>query len=225
MRLLERKQHAAAAEQFLLAAAQEPQNWRLPNDAGVCFFQAGRYAEALRCYESAMMMMPDMATVLFNRALVLATVGRHDEAFASFQNVLQIDRIHPGAYLEIGKLHQASGRLEDAIEAYDTALQYGGGDRRVSGLALLNKARIYLAEGREDLAFAQVDQLATLRDAGTLAKLAQEILDTARARASQIVQRAIEVNPEHRVAAALHKKLSPPPKKPRAKKPRVRPET
>lgn len=217
MALVERRRHVQAAQHFLRAAKLEPQNWRLPNDAGVCLFHARRYQDALRCYDTALVLMPDMATVLFNRALVLAAMRRPDEAFGALRSVLEIERTHPGAYLELGKLHLARGRYDAALEAFDAALLHGGRDSHDVALALLNKARIYLGPLQlEQQGLAQIDALARLGDAAAITKLAGEVFEDGRARALRIVERAVKVAPELRTAQRLHKRLTPRPRRPRA---------
>ncbi len=210
MSLVKRRKHEEAAEQFLAASKLEPANWRLPNDAGECYFLAGRFVEALRCYRTAMMMMPDMATVLFNRGMAQAQLGEEHDAFVTLQHVLELEEGHSGAYLEIGKLHVAAGRHWDAIDAFDAALRQQSIDARTTALALREKARLLLGPLHREA--EGLDVIATLwehtGDSGTLVALAQEILEAAKPRAARILDVVLADMPSEPRALKLRTKLT-----------------
>jgi tetratricopeptide (TPR) repeat protein len=209
MSLVKRGKHGEAAEQFLAASKLEPANWRLPNDAGECFFLAGRYVEALRCYSSAMMMMPDMATVLFNRGMAQAMLGEEDAAFVTLQHVLELEHAHAGAYLEIGKLHAGAGRHWDAIDAFDAALLQRSTDARTAAIALREKARLLLGPLHRDAEGLEVAKLLWERtgDSQALVTLAHEILDAAIPRAARVLEVVLEDAPTDAKALKLRTKL------------------
>jgi tetratricopeptide (TPR) repeat protein len=212
MSLIKRGKHEEAAEQFLRASKLEPMNWRLPNDAGECYFLAGRYVEALRCYSSAMMMMPDMSTVLFNRGLAQSMLGEEDEAFVTFQNVLELDREHAGAYLETGKLHAAAGRHWDAVDSFDAALRQTSTDARLASVALREKARLLLGPlQREPEGLAVVQALwERFRDHRVILDLAKDILDSTKPRAARVLDVLLADLPTDKKALALRAKLARP---------------
>lgn len=210
MSLVKRNKHAEAAEEFLAAAKLEPMNWRLPNDAGECFFLGGRFVEALRCYSTAMMLMPDMATVLFNRGMAQAMLGEENEAFVTLQHVLELEHAHAGAYLEIGKLHAAAGRHWDAMDAFDAALRQRTTDARTTAIALREKARLLLGPLHRDAEGLEVVETLweRTRDSATLVVLAQEIVDAAKPRAARVLDVVLADAPRDARALKLRTKLA-----------------
>lgn len=210
MSLVKRGKHEEAASQFLAASKLEPANWRLPNDAGECYFLAGRYVEALRCYSSAMMMMPDMATVLFNRGQAQARLGDEDHAFVTLQNVLELEHAHAGAYLEIGKLHATAGRHWDAIDAFDAALRQRTTDARTTAHALREKARLLLGPLHREAEGLEVAETLWERtgDSTILVDLALEILELLKPRAARLLDVVLADAPTDARALKLRMKLS-----------------
>ncbi|NNL67768.1 MAG: hypothetical protein HKP30_16080, partial [Myxococcales bacterium] len=59
-------------------------------------------------------------------ATLLQDLGRHDEAAASWRNVLQLDSHRADAWLGMGLSFEALGRKEQAHTAYRAALRVGG---------------------------------------------------------------------------------------------------
>ena len=210
MSLVKRGKHEEAAAQFLLASKLEPANWRLPNDAGECYFLAGRFVEALRCYSSAMMMMPDMGTVLFNRGMAQARLGEEDNAFRTLQQVLELDHAHAGAYLEIGRLHADAGRHWDAIDAFDAALRQRTTDARTTALALHEKARLLLGPLHREAEGLEVAETLWERtgDSTAIIALAHEILELLKPRAARLLDVVLADAPDDAKALKLRTKLS-----------------
>lgn len=210
MSLVKRGKHEEAAAHFLAASKLEPANWRLPNDAGECFFLAGRYVEALRCYSSAMMMMPDMATVLFNRGIAQARLGEENSAFVTLKHVLELEDAHAGAYLEIGKLHAAGGRHWDAIDAFDAALRQRTTDARTTVLALREKARLLLGPLHREAEGLEAAELLWERtgDSTILVELAHEVLDLMKPRAAKLLDVVLADAPTDIQALKLRTKLA-----------------
>jgi len=64
-------QLAAAASAFL-AAGEAMRDWRLANEAGICFFRLERYDDAVRCYERALALEPTNIDVRMKKAVALA---------------------------------------------------------------------------------------------------------------------------------------------------------
>jgi tetratricopeptide (TPR) repeat protein len=58
------------------------------NNAGLTHYHAGRYAEALASIDRAMATDPSIATAHYNRAVVLAALGRWEESLASIDQFL-----------------------------------------------------------------------------------------------------------------------------------------
>jgi tetratricopeptide (TPR) repeat protein len=172
-------------------------------------FLAGRYVEALRCFSSAMMMMPDMATVLFNRGMTQAMLGEEDEAFMTLQHVLELEHAHAGAYLEIGKLHAVAGRHWDAIDAFDAALLQRTTDARTAAMALQEKARLLLGPLHREAEGLEVVKALWERtgNSATLVTLAQEILDAATPRAVRVLDVVLADAPRDPKALKLRTRL------------------
>jgi tetratricopeptide (TPR) repeat protein len=210
-----------AAELMLAAADADPTDWRLPNEAGVFYFQVARYEDALRCYDRTLTIVPDDVPVLMNRALAFVLMGDDAGARAALQKVFAVDPIHAPAFFELGKLHQKAGEHEDALQCFDTALAHetmstlwnaaGAPPRnmRLVFLVMLNKARAYFALDRADDGASQAQSLWNeFRDPDALLKLARELAAQARdADAGRVADIVLADHPDHAEARRFRAEL------------------
>ncbi len=67
------------------------------NSLGICYYQAGRIAEAAECFRHALKLRPDFLEVIVNLASILPNIGRREEAVALNRAALQIKPDHAQA--------------------------------------------------------------------------------------------------------------------------------
>jgi tetratricopeptide (TPR) repeat protein len=79
--------------------------------------------EALRCYERAAELKRGFVGAHFNRATLLASLGRSDEALVAYDTVLGLDPAYPHARSARGHVHLGSGELARAERDYRLAVE------------------------------------------------------------------------------------------------------
>jgi tetratricopeptide (TPR) repeat protein len=86
----------------------------------------GRFEEAERAFRGLLEHEPDEAAYHAALATALSSLGRHDEALASFARAIELDPLNLPAYHNRGLLREQLGQRELAIQDYRTALQVRG---------------------------------------------------------------------------------------------------
>ena len=101
---------------------QEQHVTRLQEEA-LAFLGEGDYEAALACYDRLLRDRPEEVSVWFDRAELLALLGRKEEALECYQRVLDADRGNRRAWFERGNLLFGLERLPEAIGALKEALR------------------------------------------------------------------------------------------------------
>ena len=125
------------------AAAAKAEAWRLK---GVELVEQGRHAEALKCYDHAVVLASEDVQIWHDKGACLSDLDRHEEALECFDQSL---KIHPGyamALVSRGLSLSALGRYQEAIESYDKALAINPD----YALALYNKGVAVWQLGNEE---------------------------------------------------------------------------
>jgi len=91
-------------------------------EQGMVLEQQGQLEEALRCYESAIVLMPELARAHFSRGTILLDRGDAQEALAAFTKAAQYKPDSAGAHFNMGAAYVRLDRHEAAISAYRQAL-------------------------------------------------------------------------------------------------------
>jgi Flp pilus assembly protein TadD len=78
----------------------------------------GRFEEALRCFNEALVLDPHDAMAWNNKGVCLAGLGRHDEAIACYNKALEIDPLYTVAWRAKAVTAERLGRIPDAVRAY-----------------------------------------------------------------------------------------------------------
>jgi tetratricopeptide (TPR) repeat protein len=65
------------------------------------------------------------SVLLYNRAQVLAGMGRLDEALADYRAVIELDPHYPEYHLDVGNLLHRIGRDDEALAEYEMAMRLG----------------------------------------------------------------------------------------------------
>ena len=89
--------------------------------AAAAHYAAGRYAEAVAAYRTALATAPRNAGILHNLGVALAAAGRSDDAAASFRNASAAAPLAADSWLALGHLEFARNRLPAAKEAFARA--------------------------------------------------------------------------------------------------------
>jgi len=85
-------------------------------------YDRGALDRALAAVDQHLASAPRDPDALFLKGVVLADLGRRDEAESAFRSVLQIDPTLPEAYNNLAVLHAADGEFQQAIDVLKSAL-------------------------------------------------------------------------------------------------------
>jgi len=91
-------------------------------EQGMALEQQGKLEEALKCYESAIVLMPELARAHFNRGTILLDRGDAQEALEAFTKAVQYKPDSAGAHFNLGAAYAQLARDEAAVSAYRQAL-------------------------------------------------------------------------------------------------------
>lgn len=114
----------------------------------VAAHQAGDLALALKFLDRAA--VSGSADALYGRGVILASLGRLDEARTAFARCLERFPTHEPALTNLGGLEHLAGNLAEAERCYRAVLDFAPR----SALALHNLAGLFLAQGRREEAEA-----------------------------------------------------------------------
>lgn len=89
---------------------------------GNTHFQAGRFHEALACFDASLQALPGRASTLTNLAAAQIRLGRHDAALASLQLVLAAEPANAEAMCHHGVALSHLERHDEALAAFDSVL-------------------------------------------------------------------------------------------------------
>src|SRR5690348_10473455 len=88
---------------------------RVSNVAALAAHREGRSEEALALFEAMVKAVPDAAVLHNNRGVVLAELGRDDEARPAFARALQLEPDHVDAGIGLGALLWRAGEIAEAL--------------------------------------------------------------------------------------------------------------
>jgi predicted TPR repeat methyltransferase len=89
---------------------------------GIACFEAGRYADAERKFESSLALVPSRASTLTNLALSRIRLGKAAQALAPLEQVIEIEPDNADAWFQRGVALGDLGRHEDALASHEKAL-------------------------------------------------------------------------------------------------------
>lgn len=120
---------AEAMREFLSAIRLKPSS-EAYNDIGYMLLSQRRYEEALRAYEEALKLDPEMAlarqgkaTVYVELGLLSQKEGRYQEALEQYKEALLLDPRQPAAYNNVGTLLFLQARWKEAAQFFRRALE------------------------------------------------------------------------------------------------------
>ncbi|MDB6166158.1 MAG: yrrB [Lacunisphaera sp.] len=103
--------------------AKYPANGRAHNNLGQALFEAGRPAEAIASYETAIRLEPRVPEPYRNLGLALARLNRRAEAMARYREAIQLQPGYPEAHNGLGNALLESGQLAEAAGEYEQAIR------------------------------------------------------------------------------------------------------
>ena len=81
-----------------------------------------RFEEALRWFEQAQAMLPELPQVDYNRANLQLLLGREEDALASYRRAVTLEPTNLNAHRDLNLLLYRLGRDEEFLRSYDDAL-------------------------------------------------------------------------------------------------------
>ena len=112
-------QYDKAVESFKQAIKLNPNSAAAHHQLGSAYGKMGRVADALEPLKTAARLDPDNALTRLNLGITYGNLRRPDDAVAELNAAKQLSPKDARIYIEIGNvLHNASGRIEDALAMY-----------------------------------------------------------------------------------------------------------
>ncbi|KOX00739.1 hypothetical protein ADK65_14045 [Streptomyces sp. NRRL B-1140] len=92
-------------------------------EEGLALAEAGRIAEAMPAFDSAVRLRPTYVLAHFHRGIALGELGRNTEALEALDEASRLDLFNPLASFEKGAIHEELSQPQQAIKAYDEAIR------------------------------------------------------------------------------------------------------
>jgi tetratricopeptide (TPR) repeat protein len=93
------------------------------SDLGMQLQRLGQVQEAIRHYEQALRLYPDLADAHNNLGIALAEMGKIEQAIAHYEQALRIRPDFAEAHYNLGAALEKAGRVLEAISHYEQALR------------------------------------------------------------------------------------------------------
>lgn len=119
-------------------------------EAGSKALDERRFADALASFTAAAKLAPRNAEIAFGVGVSAYMLGQNAEAERQFLRTLQLNPRFTDASILLGELQYRSGRINDAVAAYEAALKIAPSDAR-----LKEKIALWSAEAKTESRFAE----------------------------------------------------------------------
>src|SRR5439155_6879031 len=93
-------------------------NYIALNNHGVALTQHGKLDQAIRDFELAVALDPNLDAAYYSLGQALQQQGQYDAAAEHFAKVLQLKPNHPAARLQLGLTRARQGKSEEATAAF-----------------------------------------------------------------------------------------------------------
>ncbi len=210
-RLMERREHAAAAEKLAEAISLDPVNRQARFLLGLVRYESKQFPEAVAALRGALEIQEDALGQLW-LGMALDDAGQPEAALAAFRKALEIDPESYEARHNLGYLLRSSGRPEEAVATLAPLLE-----KRPDQVRTLYELGLAQAEaGRSEEARATLVRLIELMPSHRLAReklrdlghaLSDEALEAAvserRSAARSLLQRGLEAHRRGDYAAVV----------------------
>ena len=124
--------------------AANPSNADAWLELGGVFDARNNPAEALRCYERALSIQPDLGYLLVSAAQASEKAGAEEKARGYYQHALQADPKNPDAANGLGLMLAKRGQTGEAKSLFEQAIE----ERRDYGSAINNLGVLYMNTGQ-----------------------------------------------------------------------------
>jgi small glutamine-rich tetratricopeptide repeat-containing protein alpha len=114
------------------------------------FIAANKPEEAIECYSKAIKIDPSNAIYFSNRAAAYSMIGEHFKALEDAKQSCKLNPSYSKAYNRLGKAHLALGEPEEAVVAFEKALELEPKDFNIK--ASLEAARRAVSGDSDELA-------------------------------------------------------------------------
>ena len=115
---------AKEKQAYLAIIAQHPHWWKPYWWLGACDFRQGNVDEAIQAYRGVIQRAPDYAGGYSDLGGMLVLRGSYPQAIAALQRSLAL-RPTKGAFDNLATAYFNSGRLAEAVDAYNQSFQFG----------------------------------------------------------------------------------------------------
>lgn len=113
---------------------------------GNSLYMSGNYEDAIRAYDKATLINPQLFEPYYNKGNALAALGRHSEAISVYNLAISLRPESYSSHYNKGNSLRKIGRDEEAITAYDAAIAINPDYHE----ALNNRGNVLCALGRYD---------------------------------------------------------------------------
>ena len=158
--------------------------------------QSGMYSDAETLYRTTIARNDRSWMAHNNLGIVLANMGRADEAMVHYQKALEIKPNHADAYYNLGHLLAKMGRTDEALAHYQKALELDPNHTK----AHINLGGLLADAGRADEALAHYSKASEIapNDSGIQYNLGSLLEDMGRSdEAMAHYQKALALTPNH----------------------------
>ena len=83
----------------------------------------GKYDEAIKAYDEAIRLDPNLAEAWNNKGNALYSQGKYDEAIKAYDEAIRLDPNFADAWCNKGNALDDKGKYDEAIKAYDEAIR------------------------------------------------------------------------------------------------------
>jgi len=128
------------------------------NIKGIECLNKNAFDEAMSFFEKALEIDPYSAVVLNNQGIVLTQLKRYSDAQQAYEKAISAKPDYMKSYKNLGLVHYLQLHHADAINAYKYYLSIEPNDAE----ALQNLGLLYMAEGREEEAIVNFEQVEAL---------------------------------------------------------------
>jgi len=152
------------------------------NNLGIEWIAAGDYERALDCFNQAVVLRPDYADALNNRALIKMNQGEYQSALADIDVALAQKGMRTSDRSKMrmvrGLALEELNEVTEAVHEYSMVIEQGGGAPIHRLQALQARARLRLAEGKIPESIDDLNAMLALPDpSGTFHSRAKKAID------------------------------------------------
>lgn len=165
------------------ALAVDENNPQAHNSAGLAFKQQECYEKALEHFNAAIRINPAYVQAWHNRSVMLALLGRYDEAFAGWRTVLSLPGLSRREQMKVlwsrGWVFEKTGDLMAAVRDYSAVIEGSKNDPVLRAGVLQLRAQVYIRMEQKEKALKDLNEILELPDPfGTRYPQVLELIDS-----------------------------------------------